>query len=157
MVPDIFGRFLNPRGFTMLEIVIVIALLGILMSVGVSSYTGSLRRGRDARRKTDLETLRQALEIYKSDNNSYPDVSTGNANNLDGATGPLVSPTQYISENNFPKDPQQSTGQYYYYRRNSTSTYDVCASLEVAETSPNTACTSVSCGTTACNYGLTQP
>lgn len=141
----------------MLEIVIVIAVLGILMSIGVSSYMGSLRRGRDARRKTDLETLRQALELYKSDNNNYPNVSAGDANNLDGVTGPLVSPTQYINENNFPKDPQQSSGKYYYYRRNSTTTYDVCTSLEVTETSPNSACTSVSCGTTSCNYGMTQP
>lgn len=158
LVSRALAQLKSTRGFTMIELLVVIGIMSILVTAGFSSYTNSQRRGRDARRKTDLETVRQALELYKSDNASYPNISAGTAANLSGATGPLTTPTQYINPTSFPSDPQNASGRYYYYRRNTTTTYDICTRLEVVETSPNSACTSVSCGTPGnCNYGLLQP
>lgn len=64
-------------GFTLIELVIVIGLLGILATAGFTSYIHSMQVSRDAKRKTDLESIRQALEMYKSDNGNYFLADTG--------------------------------------------------------------------------------
>jgi len=61
------------NGFSLLELLVVISLIGILSISGLASYVSSQKSARDGRRKTDLETIRQALELYRADNNGqYP-------------------------------------------------------------------------------------
>lgn len=66
-------------GFTLIEILIVIAIISILSIGGLASYTASLKNSRDAKRKTDLEQIRVTLEIYKSDTGSYTISGAGQA------------------------------------------------------------------------------
>ncbi|KKS84418.1 MAG: LspG (Type II protein secretion LspG pseudopilin) [Candidatus Gottesmanbacteria bacterium GW2011_GWB1_43_11] len=63
---------LSVWGFTLIEIMIVIGILGILATAGYASFLGSQKNARDSRRKVDLETIRQALELYRLDNGQYP-------------------------------------------------------------------------------------
>ena len=65
------------RAFTLIELLVVISIIGILIALGVTSYVTAQRKARDAKRKADLETVRQAMILYRQDNGSYGDVSSG--------------------------------------------------------------------------------
>lgn len=60
------------KGFTLLELIIVIAIIGILATLGMTSYTASLQKSSDSKRKSDLNQIQVALELYKQDFGSYP-------------------------------------------------------------------------------------
>ena len=60
------------RGFTLIELMIVIVILGILMCTILPRLTGAQSRVRDTARIADLNNISQALEIYFSDNGEYP-------------------------------------------------------------------------------------
>lgn len=132
---------------------VVIGIIGILAIAGLSSFVGTLRKSRDAKRKSDLEQIRVALELYKSSNGSYPAAATGSTES--GLKGALTSPVAYISVSSFPKDPQNGAGINYYYQRITPQTYRLCAFVEVPQTG-DPGC-SAGCGSKTCNYGVTQP
>ncbi|RJR15199.1 prepilin-type N-terminal cleavage/methylation domain-containing protein [Candidatus Microgenomates bacterium] len=138
-------------GFTLIEMMVVIGIIGILAVAGMSSFVGTLRKSRDAKRKSDLEQIRVALELYKSSNSSYPAATTGSTES--GLKDALTTaPNNFISSNSFPKDPQ--AGVFYYYQRLTPQTYRLCASVEVVQ--PGDPGCNANCGRT-CNYGVTQP
>lgn len=58
--------------FTLIEILVVIFLLGILSTFLSNTFITSLKKGRDARRKTDLQQIQRALEMYYEDKKHYP-------------------------------------------------------------------------------------
>lgn len=60
------------RGFTLIELIIVVTIIGILSSLLLSNLVGIRGRVRDGQRKSDLAQIKQALEIYRSDNGAYP-------------------------------------------------------------------------------------
>ena len=60
------------KGFTLVELLIVIVILGLLTTIGLGSFMSSQRKGRDARRKADLDSITSALEMYYNDYNQYP-------------------------------------------------------------------------------------
>ncbi len=60
------------RGFTLIEILVVIAIIGILSSVVLASLATSRAKARDARRIADLEEVKKALELYYDSNGAYP-------------------------------------------------------------------------------------
>ncbi len=60
------------KGFTLLELVIVIVLLGILSALISGNFITSLKKGRDSRRITDLEQIQKSLEMYYEDQKAYP-------------------------------------------------------------------------------------
>src|ERR1044072_6097963 len=64
------------RGFTLIELLVVIAIIGLLSSVVLASLNGARKKGRDARRLSDLKQLQTALELYYSDHTAYPVTST---------------------------------------------------------------------------------
>lgn len=60
------------KGFTLIELLVVIFILGVLASLISNTFFTSLKKGRDARRKADLEQIQKGLEIYYEDNRAYP-------------------------------------------------------------------------------------
>lgn len=62
------------KGFTLLEVLIVIAIIGILVSIGLASYSTAQSKSRDAKRRGDLKAMQNAWEQYyaASANASYP-------------------------------------------------------------------------------------
>jgi len=143
------------KGFTLIELLVVTTVLGILMAVGVVSYQSSLKKGRDAKRKADLEQIRSALEMYRADNGNYPAVS-GNAET--SLTSYLVTaPNNYLTS--FPKDPQDTSKGYYYYYDGTATVYNLCAYLDSPDASSPCG-SSGACGGTPpvnCNFGLSNP
>lgn len=62
-------------GFTLIEILVVIAIIGILTTLVVLNYNDSRAKARDAKRKQDLSTYQNAIEAYFDDYNVYPDAT----------------------------------------------------------------------------------
>jgi general secretion pathway protein G len=60
------------NGFTLIEVLIVVTLIVILASVGLATYTNSVRRAREATLKEDLFRMRDAIDQYYADKNKYP-------------------------------------------------------------------------------------
>ena len=65
------------NGFTLIELLVVIAIIAILISAATISWTNAQQKGRDAKRKTDLKAVQQALEVYFQTNRQYPSSSSG--------------------------------------------------------------------------------
>lgn len=73
----------NPRlnwGFTMIEIMIVVAIVAILASVALPSYRDYVTRGRIPDATSGLATRQTRAEQYFQDNRTYANVSAGNPN-----------------------------------------------------------------------------
>lgn len=62
----------STEGFTFLELMLVIVILGVLAALISGNFVTSLKKGRDARRKTDLDQIQKALELYYEDKRAYP-------------------------------------------------------------------------------------
>ncbi len=60
------------RGFTLIELFIVMAVLGILISIAVPNLKQSIVRAREAVLKEDLFQIREAIDQYYADNGNYP-------------------------------------------------------------------------------------
>ena len=71
----------NNTGFTLIELMIVIAILGIISAIAIPAYTGYLATARLAEAKNNIAALKLAEEEYFLENNSYFfDTSNNNAN-----------------------------------------------------------------------------
>jgi len=60
------------RGFTLIEVLIVLTLVVVLASVGMATYTNSVHRAREAVLKEDLFRMRDAIDQFYADKNKYP-------------------------------------------------------------------------------------
>lgn len=65
-------RIMRQTGFTILELVIVITVIGILASMAFIGIASSQARGRDTARAADIDTLHNQLEAYYTDKGGYP-------------------------------------------------------------------------------------
>jgi general secretion pathway protein G len=59
-------------GFTLLELMTIIAIIGILVTLAVPSYRGAVVKAREAVLKQDLFTVRDVLDQYRGDQGKYP-------------------------------------------------------------------------------------
>lgn len=85
------------RGFTIVELLIVIVVIGILASITMVAYNGAQGRARDAKRMQDVRTIVKALELYKVTNGFYPAVvSTPNVGGWEVSTNGTTA-TNFLS------------------------------------------------------------
>lgn len=71
-----YNRF---KGFTLIEILVVVAIMGLLASVVLVGLGSFRTRGRDARRIADLRETQNALELYNLKEQKYPEQSSWDA------------------------------------------------------------------------------
>jgi len=62
----------RPSGFTLVELLVVIALISILAAMGVVQYRNSIQRTQEGVLKTDLFRMRDAIDQYYADKGKYP-------------------------------------------------------------------------------------
>jgi prepilin-type N-terminal cleavage/methylation domain-containing protein len=113
----------SKQGFTLIEILVVIAIIGILASVALVGLGPVQKKGRDARRISDLRQIQTALELYFTKNGSYP--PSGFSNMEEALTGGS------IGIKSIPHDPK--AGQDYEYgstNDNNSPSYTLGAHLE---------------------------
>ena len=138
--------FKKQGGFTLLELLIVIVIIGILALLIIPNITSAPKKARDTKRKTDITTLRKGLEEYFVNNNVYPP-TTGTV----GPTGALVELTVGSAPivKVLPVDPK-NTGNYVYSYTpaNTNSTYTLNACLENDQDSSSGVITAVTPCTT---------
>lgn len=129
-------------GFTIIELLVTIAVLGILSSIAAVVYSGVTAKARDNQRIRDLQTIQQALELYRGNVHSYPQ----NINDLSIYLSPI------------PTD--KTSGRLYYYSPSIDGlSFILCAKKESTDTSydliPCKALPSGSCGST-CDIGISS-
>lgn len=72
-----FKKYKN-RGFTIVELLIVIVVIGILATLVITTYNGIQEKARDTKRKTDINALQGQIEAFEAQNGNYP--TLGNIN-----------------------------------------------------------------------------
>lgn len=81
----------NNNGFTLIELMIVIAIIAIVASIAIPSYSGYLATSRMVEAKNNIAALKLAEEEYFLENNNYFEDMTYNNANLASASGDLWS------------------------------------------------------------------
>jgi len=131
-------------GFTLVELLVVMAILGILTVVTLGNFRTSQIKARDAQRKSDLRQIANALEAYFNDYSGYPPESASGGMIKAcscGAPSPLdcawmdpgerefcdVNNTVYMSQ--IPGDPTNDSNHTYCYQSNGNY-YQLYAKLE---------------------------
>ncbi len=112
------------KGFTLIELLVVIFIIGVLTAVVLPNLIGARQRGRDAKRKQDLESIKNALRLYYNDNQAYPDTGS----NLTS----LLVPDYMVS---LPAETVSSQDEYGYVMRDSNDGFYLTAQLEVGDAS----------------------
>lgn len=154
------------NGFTLLELIVVMAIIGILSTMMIGNFVVSQQRARDAKRKNDLVQIQRALEQYINDKGTYPAESSGKivgcgsnpaspvACEWGGEFSLGLSPkTIYMIQ--LPEDIR--TGYSYTYRTNSGATaYQLFLALENDEDKDIADYSFVTCGTQPCTYGVSS-
>ncbi len=68
----------NQKGFTIVELLIVIVVIGILAALVITTFTGIQQKARDTERTTDIKALHGQVEAYYAQNGKYPTLANLN-------------------------------------------------------------------------------
>ena len=126
------------KGFTLIELLIVIAIIGVLATIFFANYLGVRQRARDSQRKSNLRQIQAALELYRYDWGSYPDVLY--STNCPTSSSLMRGTVTYMQK--IPCDPSSNSfymyppGNYFY---SVSGAYSLIACIEnTKDTDPNT-------------------
>ena len=111
---------MRTKGFTLIELLVVIAIIGVLASIVLASLDGARKKGRDARRISDLKQIQLALELFFDTNRAYPATEA-----ILYTTGTGLAPT-FIPT--VPKDPLNASN----YKYTGVLVGSTCASYHLA-------------------------
>jgi general secretion pathway protein G len=107
------GRYAH--GFTLIEIMVVVIIIGLLAAVIVPTIVGKVDEARVAKAKQDIQSLETALTMYRLDNSKYPTTEQGLAALTTQPTDPSIKhwrPGGYLER--VSKDPWGNDYQYVY-------------------------------------------
>ena len=98
----------NQRGFTLIELMVVIVILGILAGLIVPRIMGRPDEARQTKARLQIESLETALKLYRLDNGNYPSTAQGLQALVEPPSGPLLKNWRqggYLERGRVPKDP----------------------------------------------------
>ena len=111
-----YKRMQNTRlkpsgGFTLIEVLVVVVILGILAAIIVPNIMSKPGEARIAKAKTDVRAIEQALNLYRLDNNVYPTTDEG----LEALVTKPSSAKNYKAGGYLPRMPKDPWGRPYEY------------------------------------------
>ncbi len=164
---SIFNK--KQTGFTLIELIIVMAIFAIIAAIGIGAYMTSQQKGWDTQRVENLAGMRQALEMYYNDYGKFPQSSSGLINSCGGTTcawggGPMNDANGTVYMRVVPKDPRNPIRTYYYTAASDQSWFKLYTCIENAQDSrrvvggyAGTNCTAcIETNATLCNYGISS-
>jgi prepilin-type N-terminal cleavage/methylation domain-containing protein len=134
------------QGFTMIEVVVAIAIIGILATIVYASLGESRKKARDVQRVSDLQQVQLALRLYKDVHGFYPGFERDDDNNIvlipdryeNGVALSSLTELSSFFGGSVPQDPQG--GEYYYNPMYDCNGYNknilVAISMETKLTAP---------------------
>jgi len=120
-------RKLGQRGFTLMEILVVLVLLGIIMGVVSSKFMGQAEKAKTDAAKIQIQQVAQSLDLFKLEVGRYPTQSEGLQALIAAPSGLSRWNGPYWKENKVPKDPWNNDFKYVSPGKNGTP-YEVISS-----------------------------
>ncbi len=96
----------SSSGFTMIELLVVATIMILLTMIGLVSYQSTSRKARNGKRAADIENVRSALVLYRTDNPGYPD---------DGSFDLMMSAITDYTSTDVVMDPKDTAPYVYEY------------------------------------------
>lgn len=98
----------SDKGFTIIEIIVVIATIGVLATIIITSVNQYVAKARDVKRIADINQIQKALEMYYADYGSYPVFANSWYSSYDSSWATLQTALQpYLSK--LPVDPKNES------------------------------------------------
>ena len=88
-------RTVEPKGFTLLELLVVVAIIGTLASIAISTYQGTIQKAKTVKAIAEIKNIATTLDNFYQDNQFYPD--TLDQAGLGGLRDPWGNPYQYTN------------------------------------------------------------
>ena len=120
----------HQAGFTLIEIMLVVVIIGILMTVVVVKFGGRQEEARVNASKADIKNYSTALDLFELDNGFYPSTEQGLQALI---TQPTVAPAPinwkgpYLQTQNLRPDPWGNPYVYKYPGDHVANSYDLCS------------------------------
>lgn len=111
-----------------MEILVVTSIIALISAIGLANYSTVSKKSRDGKRKADLEQIRAALELYRTDEGEYP--GTLDTIRCDQA---LEGPGGNVYMDPIPCDPKNDATYQYTYARSDPVSYTLRATMEIDE------------------------
>ncbi len=116
-------HFNNPKGFTLIELMVVISIIGVLSSVVLVAVNNVKNKARDSKRLSDVKSIQLALEMYYDKYGNYPNSDYGGCGGWDCSGDGNGFIHALVTEGFLRADPGDlssssngSCGNYCYYR-----------------------------------------
>jgi len=118
------------QGFTIVELLIVIIVIGILATLVITTFTGIQQKARDTKRQTDINALQGQIEAYFAQNGFYPTLTnmntpsfvSGQLKGLDSTA--LCDPSEKTSPCTLADNPAANVYAYHVRAADGTTTCD---------------------------------
>ena len=110
-------RWAEQKGFTIVELLIVIVVIAILAAITIVAFNGIQQRARDTQRKQNLNDLAKVIRLYKIDNDNYITTGGGASNGQGWVNGGsptiprVLSDAGYLSTTTGIRDPRCNAGE----------------------------------------------
>lgn len=108
-------------GFTLIEILLVVVIIGILAGIGIPALTGKSESAKIAQAQANIKSLESALAIYEMNNGAYP-------SSLDGLLDSSKQGFPFLDKQSVPKDPWGNPFSYSAPGSHNTYKFDISCS-----------------------------
>ena len=119
------------NGFTLIDLMVVIAIISLLSTIILASVRMATSKGRDATRRANLSSVRLSLELYFNDNSGFPLANNETTQWSDSIVTTAIAP---FMPNGVPSDPKSSDYNPLYRTNSTGSVYSIRMQYENAPT-----------------------